>query len=112
MYNRYLNAAAEDSPPLHNQDSQGYYQNNQGYFDETPAFQPQLSQQHQPPQNITQQTAAISELTRNLSGKLQNIKFDMNTVIMLAVIWFLLSDNGEVDWEQFLTIGILFILGL
>ncbi len=102
MYNRYLNATAEDSPPLHNQDSQGY-------MDETPTFHPQPSQQ---PQNITQQTAAISELTRNLSGKLQNIKFDMNTVIMLAVVWFLLSDNGEVDWEQFLTIGILFILGL
>ncbi len=103
MYNRYLNATAEDSPPLHNQDSQGY-------FDEAPAFQPQnISQQ---PQNISQQTAAISELTRNLSGKLQNIKFDMNTVIMLAVVWFLLSDNGEVDWEQFLTIGVLFILGL
>jgi len=79
-------------------------------MDETQAFQPQPPQY--PPQNISQQTAAISELTRNLSGKLQNIKFDMDTVIMLAVIWFLLSDNGEVDWEQFLTIGILFILGL
>ncbi len=101
MYNRYLSTTAttEDAPPLHNQDSQGY-------MDETTAFQPQ------PPQNISQQTAAISELTRSISGKLQNVKFDMDTVIMLAVIWFLLSDNGEVDWEQFLTIGILFILGL
>lgn len=36
----------------------------------------------------------------------------MNTVIMLAIVWFLLSDNGEVDWNQFLTIGVLFILGL
>ncbi len=103
MYNRYLSATAEDAPPLHNQGSQGY-------MDEVPAFQPQP--QSQPPQNISQQTAAISELTRNLSGKLQNIKFDMDTVIMLAVIWVLLSDNGEVDWEQVLTIGILFILGL
>ncbi len=103
MYNRYLNAASEESPPLHSQGSQGY-------IDEPPAFQPQP--QPQPPQNIAQQTAAISELTQSLSGKLKNVKFDMDTVIMLAVIWFLLSDNGEVDWEQFLTVGILFILGL
>ncbi len=98
MYNQYLNAASDEAPPMFNQS-----------FNEEPHAVPIQQQQRSLP---TQQAAAISELTRNLSGRLQHIKFDTNTVIMLAIIWFLLSDNGEVDWDQFLTIGILFLLGL
>ncbi len=97
MYNQYLNAQTIDAPPMHNQS-----------FDEE-AYAGAVRQTNNVP---PQQAAAISELTRNLSGRLQHIKFDTNTVIMLAIIWFLLSDNGEVDWDQFLTIGILFLLGL
>ncbi len=104
MYNQYLNMTADDSPPIHNE----------AFSENVPAFseQAQKAPCMSSPAVPQQQAAALSELTRNISGKLQNIKFDMNTVIMLAIVWFLLSDNGEVDWDQFLTIGILFILGL
>lgn len=59
------------------------------------------------------QTASVfSGLTRGLSGRLQNVKLDMDTVITLAIVWFLLSDSGEVDWDQLLLIGALLILGI
>lgn len=55
---------------------------------------------------------ALSGLTHGLAGRLQNIKLDMDTIIVLAIVWFLLSDSGEIDWDQLLLIGILLLLGL
>lgn len=101
MYNRYLHTASE-APPM-------YYQNPAGFID-SPQSEPVFSSAPPGPEHNTQK--ALADLTKNLSNRLQNIKFDMDTVLMLAIVWFLLSDDGEIDWEELLTIGILFILGI
>lgn len=86
MYNRYLTEAAP-SAPLHNEP------------------------QH-PPQS-GQTASALAELSRGLSGRLQNIRLDADTIIALVIVWFLLSDDsGEVDWEQLILIGVLLVLGI
>lgn len=88
MYNRYLTEAAYNAP-LHN---------------EPP---PQS-----PPQG-GQAASVLADLSRGLSGRLQNIRLDADTIIALVIVWFLLSDDGgEVDWEQLLLIGALLILGI
>ena len=43
---------------------------------------------------------------------LQNIKLDMDTILVLVIVWFLLKDGEEIDWEQLLLIGALLILGI
>ena len=90
MYNRYLADAAADTPPLHN---------------ETP---PEPARQSAPPQGAS----VFSELTRGLSGRLQNLRLDTDTVLVLAIVWFLLSDGDDTDWELFLMIGALLVLGI
>lgn len=88
MYNRYLTETAH-SAPLHT---------------EPPP-------QH-PPQS-GQTTSVLAELSRGLSGRLQNIRLDADTIIALVIVWFLLSDDGgEVDWEQLILIGVLLVLGI
>lgn len=60
-----------------------------------------------------QHTAAFSGLSRTLNERIQNIRLDMDTVIALLIVWFLLMDeNGEVDWEQFLLTAALLLFGL
>ena len=88
MYNRYLTETAH-SAPLHT---------------EPPP-------QH-PPQS-GQTASVLVELSRGLSGRLQNIRLDADTIIALVIVWFLLSDDGgEVDWEQLILIGVLLVLGI
>ncbi|HIY12241.1 MAG TPA: hypothetical protein H9842_01470 [Candidatus Agathobaculum merdipullorum] len=88
MYNRYLTETAPNTP-LHNE-----------------------TISHHPPQG--EQTASVlAELSRGLSGRLQNIRLDADTIIALVIVWFLLSDDGgEVDWEQLILIGVLLVLGI
>ena len=89
MYNRYLAAAAEDAPPVHND---------------------------APPHAAGEPPAAVSSPPgRGLSGRLQNIRLDMDTIIVLVIVWFLLSDDNEgdgIDWEQLILIGVLLLLGI
>ena len=89
MYNRYLAAAAEDAPPVHND---------------------------APPHAAGEPAAAVfSPPGRGLSGRLQNIRLDMDTIIVLVIVWFLLSDDNEGDgndWEQRIQIGELLLLGI
>lgn len=88
MYNRYLTEAAH-SAPLHN---------------EPPP---------QPPPQSGQTASVLADLSRGLSGRLQNIRLDADTIIALVIVWFLLSDDGgEVDWEQLILIGVLLVLGI
>nr|WP_297171351.1 hypothetical protein [uncultured Agathobaculum sp.] len=87
MYNRYLAAAAGDAPP----------------HDRTP------------PRSPDESVAAFSALGRGLSGRLQNLKLDMDTIIVLVIVWFLLSgdnDGDGIDWEQLILIGVLLLLGI
>lgn len=88
MYNRYLTETVPNAP-LHNE-----------------------TISHHPPQG--EQTASVlAELSRGLSGRLQNIRLDADTIIALVIVWFLLSDDGgEVDWEQLILIGVLLVLGI
>ena len=89
MYNRYLAAAAEDAPPVHND---------------------------APPHAAGEPAAAVfSPPGRGLSGRLQNIRLDMDTIIVLVIVWFLLTgdDDGDgIDWEQLVLIGVLLLLGI
>lgn len=91
MYNRYLTEAAH-SAPLHNE----------------PPPQPTP-----PPPQSGQAASVLADLSRGLSGRLQNIRLDADTIIALVIVWFLLSDDGgEVDWEQLILIGVLLVLGI
>lgn len=87
MYNRYLAAAAGDAPQ----------------HDRTPPHAPD------------EPAAAFSALGRSLSDRLQNLKLDMDTIIVLVIVWFLLSgdnDGDGIDWEQLILIGVLLLLGI
>ena len=40
-------------------------------------------------------------------------RLDMDTMIALLIVWFLLmDDDGAVDWEQFLLTAALLLFGL
>lgn len=91
MYNRYLTESAADAPPQ-----------------PEPACRPPAGGQSAG----GQAAAALGGLTRGLSDRLQNLRLDTNTVIALVIVWFLLSDGGDVDWEQLVFIGVLLLLGV
>lgn len=86
MYNRYLAESSADTPP-----------------------QPEPSCR---PSTGGQAAAALGGLTHGLSDRLQNLRLDTNTIIALVIVWFLLSDDGDVDWEQLIFIGVLLVLGV
>lgn len=60
----------------------------------------------------TKQPAGIGGLLQNLTGRFGEIKFDADTLIAIAVIWFLLSDGGSLDTDVLIIIGVLIILGI
>ncbi len=72
------------------------------------------------PQNIDpiepQKTAAAGThsggLGQLLANRIGGIKLDMNTLIALGVIWFLLSDGTVVDTDLLIIIGVLLLLGV
>ena len=62
----------------------------------------------EPPQSST-----FSGLGRTLNARLQGVRLDMDTMIALLIVWFLLmDDDGAVDWEQFLLTAALLLFGL
>lgn len=93
MYNRYLTAAAESEPIPH----------------------------HIPEPDDTTYTSGRHPSAygagHSLSARLQNLHLDQDTLLVLAIVWFLLSGNEDTsdsgtDWEQLLLIGILLFLGI
>lgn len=106
MYNQYL-AAAEpiNEPPLHS--------NPHGPQKDMPN-QSAFSQNHDTSQAAGKPEAAsvFSGITKTLSGRLQHIKLDMDTIIVLILVWFLLSDGDSVDWDLIVLVGILLVLGI
>lgn len=103
MYNQYL-ASAENMNTswVHNDVSQN--------MQSEPTFA-----QNQEPQHGAgdPETASVfSNITKTLSGRLHNIKLDMDTIIVLILVWFLLSDGDSVDWDLLVMIGIMIILGI
>ena len=72
---------------------------------ETEQTAPETSE---PPQSST-----FSGLGRTLNARLQGVRLDMDTMIALLIVWFLLmDDDGAVDWEQFLLTAALLLFGL
>ncbi len=67
--------------------------------------------QHQP-QHQPQAVSAFGNLSQALGARLGSIKFDADTLIALAVIWFLINDGEEIDTELLMMIGIMLILGI
>ena len=62
----------------------------------------------EPPQSST-----FSGLGRTLNARLQGVRLDMDTMIALLIVWFLLmDDDGVVDWEQFLLTAALLLFAL
>lgn len=58
-------------------------------------------------------TGTFSGLGRTLNERLQGVRLDMDTMIALLIVWFLLmDDDGVVDWEQFLLTAALLLFGL
>ena len=49
-----------------------------------------------------------------LFGGLRGLRLDRDTVIVLVIVWFLLSGDGDggVDWEQLVLIGVLLLAGV
>ena len=81
------------------------------------AMAPQPPQPHHPPhphphQQQPPRASAFGSLSQALGSRLGTIRFDADTLIALAVIWFLISDGEEFDTELILMIGILLVLGL
>ena len=61
----------------------------------------------------TRQSSTFSGLGRTLNERLQGVRLDMDTMIALLIVWFLLmDDDGVVDWEQFLLTAALLLFGL
>lgn len=57
-------------------------------------------------------SSLFSDLSRALSGKLHGIKLDSDTMLALIIVWFLLKDEQELDWDLLLLIGGLLLLGI
>lgn len=87
MYNRYLNAA--------------------------PCTQPQAVPEPAPEKERSEPAGLFGGLGSGLSQRLSNFRLDADTLIVLAVIWFVLADNlDDCDTELLIAIGVLLILGL
>ncbi|MGE4549262.1 MAG: hypothetical protein AB7C89_06900 [Intestinibacillus sp.] len=98
MYNRYLNSAREASareptrgpepppPELHN---------------EPPHAPPKA----QPASNV------LTGMGQALSNRLQSLHFDLDTLIVIMAIYFLVADSDDFDVELLILIGIMLVLG-
>ena len=65
------------------------------------------------PAILPPQSSTFSGLGRTLNARLQGVRLDMDTMIALLIVWFLLmDDDGAVDWEQFLLTAALLLFGL
>lgn len=92
MYNRYLNSAGRDeAEPT-------------AEFDDN--FKSEFEQN-----NKTFEQEGIFSALKNRMGK---IKLDTDTIILIAIIWFILQENGEtdIDKELLIVLGILLFMGL
>lgn len=66
------------------------------------------------PVHTPRQAAESSGLLTSLGQKLGGLKLDADTLITLAVIWFVLQDDSQdgIEPELLLAIGVLLVLGL
>lgn len=93
MYNRYLTAAQQQRPP------------------EPPAeTQPVCREQAEP---LKEPAAPVSGLLGALTQRLSGFRIDADTLVVLAVVWFVLNDKDEeMDTELLIVLGVLLLLGI
>ena len=93
MYNRYSTAAQQQRPP------------------EPPAeTQPVFSGQEEP---LKEPAAQVSGLLGALTQRLSGFRIDADTLVVLAVVWFVLNDKDEeMDTELLIVLGVLLLLGI
>lgn len=87
MYNRYLNEArpADFKPPAVPEAAEGR----------------------------AEHAVPAGGLLGGLTRRIGNFRIDADTLIVLAVIWFILNESGEeLDSELMIAIGILLLLGI
>lgn len=67
----------------------------------------------QPPENRTPAAGTSGGgLLQLLADRLGGAKLDADTLVAIAVIWFLLSDGKALDTDLLIIIGVLFLLGI
>ncbi len=93
MYNRYL-STTWDEP------------------ESEPASHPQEVHTAFEPASPASGTGLLSGLNEALSGRLHNLHFDLDTLIIIIAVYFLIADSDDFDTDLLVLIGILFILGL
>lgn len=93
MYNRYLTAAQQQRPP------------------EPPAeTQPVFSGQEEP---LKEPAAQVSGCSVRSHSRLSGFRIDADTLVVLAVVWFVLNDKDEeMDTELLIVLGVLLLLGI
>lgn len=65
------------------------------------------------PEPPVQDAAPASGLLEGLTGRIGSFKLDTDTLILLAVVWFILREEGEeLDTELLIVLGLLLILGM
>lgn len=84
MYNEYLQQAAPDE------------------------FSEPMREQITPASGLSSGGGLMQLLTDRLGGA----KLDADTLVAIAVIWFLLSDGKAVDTDLLIIIGVLLLLGI
>lgn len=61
----------------------------------------------------TEKAAPAGGLLSGLTQRIGNFRIDADTLIMLAVIWFVLSESGEdMEHELLIAIAVLMLLGV
>ena len=67
----------------------------------------------QPPENRTPAAwTSGGGLLQLLADRLGGAKLDADTLVAIAVIWFLLSDGKVLDTDLLIIIGVLLLLGI
>ena len=67
----------------------------------------------QPPENRTPAAGTSGGgLLQLLADRLGGAKLDADTLVAIAVIWFLLSDGKALDTNLLIIIGVLLLLGI
>ena len=67
----------------------------------------------QPPENRTPAAGTSGGgLLQLLADRLGGAKLDADTLVAIAVIWFLLSDGKALDTDLLIILGVLLLLGI
>lgn len=66
----------------------------------------------QEPRTAASSSSSSGGLLQLLTDRLGGAKLDADTLVAIAVIWFLLSDGKALDTDLLIIIGVLLLLGI